>query len=95
VINDAFKHACLVSIAVYNTEVLMKLMQTHGIYLTKDQDLLGTINWLVKDLEAWDWLFGWWASDGFRAVLKRNRLSKSLVHYYHADRHICKTQRMV
>jgi hypothetical protein len=28
---------------------------------------------LVKDLEAWDWLYDYWASDEFRAVLERHR----------------------
>jgi hypothetical protein len=33
-------------------------MQAKGIYLTKDQHLQGTVDWLVKDLETWDWLCG-------------------------------------
>jgi hypothetical protein len=32
----------------------MKLTQVHGIYLTKDQHLLGMVDWLVKDVEVWD-----------------------------------------
>jgi hypothetical protein len=38
-----------------NTQVLkqqMKPMLVKGIYLTKDQHLQGTINWLVEDPEA-------------------------------------------
>jgi hypothetical protein len=46
----------------------MKPTQVHGIYLAKDQHLQGSIDWLVKDPEVWDWLYGWWASDQFRAV---------------------------
>jgi hypothetical protein len=41
----------------------MKTTQVHGIYLTKDQHLQGTVDWLVKDLKALDWLWGWWMSD--------------------------------
>jgi hypothetical protein len=52
------------------------------------------VNWLVKDLEAWDWLYGWWASDQFRVVSERNRqnwLRKESVHRYGVDGHVCKT----
>jgi hypothetical protein len=51
----------------------MKPTQVYNIYLMKEQHLKGSINWLVKDPEAWDWLCGYWASDQFRAVLERNR----------------------
>jgi hypothetical protein len=57
VIKDAFKHARLISIVVYYTQVLkqqMKPTQAYDIYLTKDRHLLGMVDWLVKDLEAWD-----------------------------------------
>jgi hypothetical protein len=39
----------------------MKPTQVHGIYLTKDQDLLGGggVDWLVKNSEAWDSLCGY------------------------------------
>jgi hypothetical protein len=33
----------------------------HGINLTMNQHLLGMVDWLVKDLEAWDRLCSWWA----------------------------------
>jgi hypothetical protein len=46
----------------------MKPTQVKWIYLTKDQHLQGSVDWLVMDLEAWDWLCGWWVSDQFRAV---------------------------
>jgi hypothetical protein len=32
----------------------MKPTQVHGIYLTKDQQLQGSVDWLVKDPEARD-----------------------------------------
>jgi hypothetical protein len=53
---------------------------------------------LVKDLEARDWLCGWWASDQFREVLEWNRqsrLSKELMHLYGVDEHVRKTQKIV
>jgi hypothetical protein len=48
-------------------------MLAHGIYLTKEQHLQGSVDWLVKDPETWDWLCGWWASTEFRVILERNR----------------------
>jgi hypothetical protein len=101
VIKDAIKHARLVSISVFYTQVLkqeMKPTLAHGIYLTKEQHLQGSVDWLVKDPKAWDWLCGWWASVEFRAISERNRqnqLSKASVHHYGADDHVRKTQRMV
>jgi hypothetical protein len=56
------------------------------------------VDWLVKDLEAWDWLCGYWAPNEFRAVSERNQLnqkSKPLLHHYGADGHVRKTQGMV
>jgi hypothetical protein len=53
---------------------------------------------LVKDQEAWDWLYGYWASDEFRAMLEQNRVnrhSKLSVHCYDADGHVRKAERMV
>jgi hypothetical protein len=63
----------------------MKPTQVHGIYLTKEQHLQGNVDWLVKDSEAWDWLYDWWAPDQFRAMSERNRqnqMSKELMHRY-------------
>jgi hypothetical protein len=49
VIKDAVKHACLVSIFVFYTQVLKQKMKptlAHGIYLTKEQHLQGeSIGW--------------------------------------------------
>jgi hypothetical protein len=61
------------------------------IYLTKDQHLQGTVDWLVKDPEAWNWLCGWWAFDEFRAVserIRQNLQSQELVHRYSTDGHV-------
>jgi hypothetical protein len=72
----------------------MKPTQAHEVYPTKDQHLLGMVDWLVTDMEAWDWLCGWWASEDFRIVSEQNcqnQLRKSSVHRYGADSHVCKT----
>jgi hypothetical protein len=101
VIKDAIKHARLVSISAFYTSVLkqeMKPTLAHGIYLTKEQHIQGSVDCLVKDPEAWDWMCGWWASAEFRVIsewYRQNRLSKALVHHYGADSHVRKTQRMV
>jgi hypothetical protein len=50
----------------------MKTTQVKGIYLTKDQHLQGSIDWLVKDPEAWEWLGVWWAFNQFKAVSEQN-----------------------
>jgi hypothetical protein len=76
----------------------MKPTQVYGIYQTKGQHLQGTVDWLVNDLETWDWLYSYWASDQFRVVSERNwqnRMSKESMHRYGADKHIRKTQMMV
>jgi hypothetical protein len=75
VIKDAIKHARLVSISVFYTQVLKQEMNptlAHDIYLIKEQHLQGPVDWLVKDPEAWDWLCGWWVSMEFRAISERN-----------------------
>jgi hypothetical protein len=57
VVKDIIKNACLVSTALYYSQVLkqpIKPSQAHDIYLTKEQQLLRKIDWLIKDPEAWD-----------------------------------------
>jgi hypothetical protein len=64
----------------------------------KDHHLQGTINWLVKDPEARDWLCGWWAFKDFRVTSERNhhnQLSKLSVHHYDVNGHVRKSQRVV
>jgi hypothetical protein len=42
---------------LYYSQVLkqpIKPSQAHDIYLTKEQQLLRKIDWLIKDPEAWD-----------------------------------------
>jgi hypothetical protein len=47
---------------LYYSQVLkwpIKLYQAHDIYMTKEQQLQGKIDWLVKDPEAWDMMCEW------------------------------------
>jgi hypothetical protein len=86
---------------LYYSQVLkqpIKPYQAHDIYLTKEQQLQGKVNWLVKDPEAWDAMCEWWTSAEFSAILERNRQnrqSKLSVHHYGADDHVRKTHRLV
>jgi hypothetical protein len=66
----------------------------HDIYLTKEQQLQGKVDWLVKDPEAWVAMCEWWMSEEFKAISVRNwqnRQSKPSVHHYGVDGHVCKT----
>jgi hypothetical protein len=67
----------------------------HDIYLTKEQQLQGKVDWLVKDPKAWDAMCKWWMSAEFKAISEYNRQSKPSVHHYGMDSHIRKTQRLV
>jgi hypothetical protein len=56
---------------LYYSQVLkrsIKPYQAHDIYLTKGQQLQGKVDWLVKDLEAWDAMCEWWMSEEFKAI---------------------------
>jgi hypothetical protein len=69
-----------------------------GWHLTKEQYLQGKVDWLVKDLMTFDWMCGWWTSPMFWAISDQNRANRRGqpgLHYYSADEHVRKTQRMV
>jgi hypothetical protein len=76
----------------------IKPYQAHNIYLTKEQQLHGKVDWLVKDPEAWDTMCEWWTSEEFKAISLRNRQNrqrKPSVHHCGANGHVRKTQRLV
>jgi hypothetical protein len=50
----------------------IKPHQAHDIYLTKETQLQGKVDWLVKDLEAWDAMCEWWTSEEFEAISMQN-----------------------
>jgi hypothetical protein len=52
---------------------LIKPYQVHDIYLTKEQQLQGKVDWLVKDPKASDAMCEWWTSEEFNDILVRNR----------------------
>jgi hypothetical protein len=102
-VQDAIKHARFQSIAYYHRNVLKQPMNARqakalNLYLQKEEYVQDTVDWLVKDAEAWDSLCEQWASPAFIAKSERarqNRLSKQSVHHYGADGHVRKVQRMV
>jgi hypothetical protein len=56
---------------LYYSQVLkwpIKPYQAHDIYLTKEQQLQGKVDWLVKDSEDWDAMCEWWTSEEFKAI---------------------------
>jgi hypothetical protein len=63
----------------------IKPHQAQNIYVIKEQQLQGKVDWIVKDLEAWDTMCEWWLSMEFRAILEQNQLNqcnKLSVHHY-------------
>jgi hypothetical protein len=103
VVKDAIKPARFQSIAYYHRNMLKQPMNTRqakalNLYLQMEEYVQSTVDWLVKDAEAWDSLCEHWASPVFVAKFERsrqNRLSKRSVHHYGADGHVRKVQRMV
>jgi hypothetical protein len=64
---------------LYYLQVLkrpIKPHQAHDIYLTKEQQLQGKVDWLVKDPEAWDAMCEWWMSEEFKAISMWNRQNR-------------------
>jgi hypothetical protein len=63
---------------MYYSQVLkrpIKPYQAHDIYLTKEQQLQGKVDWLVKDLEAQDAMCEWWMSEELKAISMWNQQS--------------------
>jgi hypothetical protein len=98
VVKDAIKHARFQSIAYYHRNVLKQPMNTRqakalNLYLQKEEYVQGTVDWLVKDVEACHSLCEQWVSPVFVAKSERpqqNRLNKRSVHHYGADGHVRK-----
>jgi hypothetical protein len=82
---------------LYYSQVLKQLIkpnQVHDIHLTKEQQLQGKVDWLIKDPDAWDVMCEWWASVEFKAISEWNRQNRQIkpsVHHYGADGHVRKT----
>jgi hypothetical protein len=74
-VKDAIKHTRIQSIAYYHRNMLMQPMNARqakalNLYLQKEY-VQGTVDWLVKDVEAWDSLCEHWASPTFVAKSER------------------------
>jgi hypothetical protein len=46
---------------------LIKPHEAHDMYLTKERQLQGKVDWLIKHPEAWDMMCEWWTSKEFNA----------------------------
>jgi hypothetical protein len=53
----------------------IKAHQAQNIYLTKEQQLQGKVDWIVKDPKAWDTMCEWWTFTEFRAISEQNQLN--------------------
>jgi hypothetical protein len=78
VVKDAIKHARFQSITYYHRNVLKQPMNTRqvkslNLYLQKEEYIQGTVDWLVKDAEAWDSLCEHLVSPMFVAKFERAR----------------------
>jgi hypothetical protein len=78
VVKDAIKHAKFQSIAYYHRNVLKQpmnatQMKALNLYLQKEEYVQGTVDWLVKDVEAWGSLCEHWVSPTFVAKFERAR----------------------
>jgi hypothetical protein len=64
---------------LYYSQVLkwsIKQYQAHDIYLTKEQQHQGNVDWMVKDPEAWDVMCEWWMREEFKAISLQNWLNR-------------------
>jgi hypothetical protein len=101
VIKDAFKHVWWQAITYYHTQMVKQKMNTkyaQNLHMTKEEYLQVSVDWLVKDPKAWDWICRWWASLEFKAISDTNHQnwkSKLGLHRYRADGHVRKTRRMI
>jgi hypothetical protein len=48
----------------------------HDIYLTKEQQLQGKVEWLVKDPKAWDVMCKWRTSEEFKVISVQNQQNR-------------------
>jgi hypothetical protein len=51
---------------------LIKAQQAHEVYLTKEQQLQGKDDWLVKDPKPWVAMCESWMFEEFKVILVRN-----------------------
>jgi hypothetical protein len=76
VVKDTIKHARFQSIAYYRRNMLKQPMNARqakslNLYLQKEEYVQGTVDWLVKDAEAWNSMCEHWASPAFVAKSER------------------------
>lgn len=102
VLKDSFANARIQAVVNYfksvekvNKKRSAEVRRTH---LTEEQYLQSSVDWIMKDMDAWRWMCKWWASPEFQQTSERNRANRTSrrgEHRYGADGHVGLSQRMV
>ncbi|WVZ76228.1 hypothetical protein U9M48_024217 [Paspalum notatum var. saurae] len=100
VIDDAFSNAQISAVCQYYKRIkgqnMSKEKGASQIYLTEQQYLQVSIDWIVKDVEAWRWLAKKWSTPEWIASSKLHRENRgnALGHRFGADGHYNLAKRM-
>ncbi|WVZ97968.1 hypothetical protein U9M48_043463 [Paspalum notatum var. saurae] len=101
VIDDAFYNARILAVCQYYKKVkgenMSKEKGAAQIYLTEEEYLQTSVDWIVTEKEAWRWLAKRWASEDWIASSKSHRENRGTTapgHQYGADGHFALTKRM-
>lgn len=100
-VKDSFSKARIKAVTVYYKTVMFQPMtnkEAAKIHLTREEYLQSHVDWICANMEAWEWLCGYWGSAEFRNISdrhRRNRKSKPGKHFFGPDGYVRMEQRMV
>ncbi|WVZ54194.1 hypothetical protein U9M48_005031 [Paspalum notatum var. saurae] len=101
VIDDAFRNARISAVCQYYKRIKGENMTAKRgasqIYLTEQEYLQVSVDWIVKDVEAWRWLAKKWSTPEWIATSKLHRENRGTGgpgHRYKADGHYNLARRM-
>ncbi|WVZ52935.1 hypothetical protein U9M48_003934 [Paspalum notatum var. saurae] len=101
VIDDAFYNARISAMCQYYKRIkgenMSKEKGASQIYLTEQQDLQVSVDWIMKDVEAWRWLAKKWSTPEWIASSKSHRENRGKAgpgHRFGADGHYSLARRM-
>jgi len=101
IIDDALSNARISAVCQYYKKVkgenMSKEKGASKIYLTEEQYLQTSVDWIVKDKEAWRWLAKRWSSEEWIASSKSRRQNRGNQpgHRFGTDGHFGLARRMV
>ena len=102
VIEDALRNARITAVCQFYKRIkgenMSRAQGASQIYLTEQEYLQVTVDWLVKDMEAWRWLAKKWSSPEWIATSKLHRENRGTGgpgHRCGADGHYNLAKRMV